>query len=119
MAIERTTLREADGIWEEDWGGFKEFQFPATETQALRIDFDKPFIAIDELEVFGLGDFKKNLALAEDWTKLVSDETMIQIRGELVKANDGEYGTNGWKARAPPEAKTSLGSRFISLLHKK
>jgi mono/diheme cytochrome c family protein len=105
MAAERSILRQGSGVWEEDWGGFKELQFPAAKTTALRIAFDKPFVVIDELQVFGPDDQQKNFALASAGTKLVTDESMIQLRGELGNANDGEFGTQSWKSRAPDGSK--------------
>lgn len=83
MAAERAILREQSGVWEEDWGGFKELQFPATKTSALRIAFDAANVAVDELEVFGPADQRKNFALASAGTKLVTDESMTQLRGDL------------------------------------
>ena len=105
MAAERSILRKDGGVWEEDWGGFKELQFPATKTSALRVDFDKPFVVVDELQVFGPADQRKNFALASAGAKLVTDESMIQLRGELSNANDGEFGTQSWKSRAPAGSK--------------
>ena len=105
MSAERSVLRKDSGVWEEDWGGFRELQFPATKTSALRVDFDKPFVIVDELQVFGPADQRKNFALASAGTKLVTDEAMIQLRGELSNANDGEFGTQSWKSRAPAGSK--------------
>lgn len=101
---QRAVLRNGGGLWEEDWGGFKELQFPATKTGALRIDFDKPYVAVDELEVFGPADLKKNVALATAGSKLIADERMTEPRGELKHANDGEYGTQTWKSRSPKDS---------------
>ena len=105
MATERSILRKDGGVWEEDWGGFKELQFPATRTSALRIAFDASFVAVDELEVFGPADQRKNFAFASAGTKLVTDESMTQLRGELGHANDGEFGTQAWRARPPKDSK--------------
>ncbi len=100
MAAERSILRKGGGVWEEDWGGFKELQFPAIKTSALRIAFDAANVAVDELEVFGPAEQRKNFALASTGTKLVTDESMTQLRGDLSHANDGEFGTQSWRARA-------------------
>lgn len=105
MFKERAALRKNIGYWEEDWGGYKDMHFPATETKAIRIDFDKANISIDELQVFGTETHNKNLALASQGAKLISDEKMTQSRGELWKANDGEFGTNGWRSKAPKGSK--------------
>ena len=101
IAKERELIRGGGVGWEEDWGGFKEFYFPSTDTQALRIDFDKGYVAIDELEVFGPDDKTKNLALNSFGTTLVGDPKLQETRGDIKKANDGEFGTQQWKARAP------------------
>ncbi len=104
MFEQRALLRKGGAVWEEDWGGFKDLQFSAIETAALRIDFDSSFVSIDELEVFGPEDLKKNLALASTGTKLVTDEQMTELRGDLKNANDGEYGTQTWKSRSPKDS---------------
>jgi hypothetical protein len=96
----RGVLAKNGGAWEEDWGGFKELHFPATKTRALRIEFDGSYVAVDELELFGPGDVKKNLALASSGTQLTADERMTEPRGDLRNANDGEYGTQTWRARS-------------------
>jgi hypothetical protein len=100
----RAVLSHNGGVWEEDWGGFKELQFPATKTSAVRVDFDDSYVAVDELELFGPGDVKKNLALASSGTQLTADERMTEPRGDLRNANDGEYGTQTWRARSPEES---------------
>ncbi|MEM9017541.1 MAG: DUF1549 domain-containing protein [Verrucomicrobiota bacterium] len=92
-AQERNILREGMGSWEENWGGFTEMVFPATKTKALRIDFDRPFIGVDELQVYGPEERNRNLALSSAGTELETDDSMTQVRGELYKANDGEFGT--------------------------
>lgn len=101
MYRERATLRKHLGIWEENWGGFAEVHFPRTTTEAVRIEFQKKAVFIDELEVFGPADYYRNFALASAGTKLLTDPAMTQLRGEVWKANDGKYGTNIWKSRAP------------------
>ena len=101
MFRERATLRKYLGVWEENWGGFAEVQFPATTTKALRIDFQQKAVFIDELEVFGPADYYDNFARASSGAELVTDPGMTQLRGELHKANDGIYGTMTWKSRTP------------------
>lgn len=100
IAAERTKLREAIGFWEENWGGFTEMTFPEAKTKALRIDFDWPNIGIDELQVYGPENRNENLALASKGTVLETDDSMTQLRGELFKANDGEFGTQAWRAKS-------------------
>ena len=98
---ERKILREVAGFWVEDNGGYTDMVFPNTATQALRIEFDKPAIFVDELEVFGTKDFKENLAASSAGTKLVEDPAMADPGAGVQKANDGEYGTMIWKSKAP------------------
>ena len=106
LAKERKILREGLGFWEEDNGGYTDMVFPNTTTSALRIEFDRPQIFIDELEVFGPQGIKENLALAANGTKLVEDPTMADPGGGVHKANDGEYGTMTWKSKTPEGSKT-------------
>ncbi len=99
----REVLRNGGGAWEEDWGGFRELQFPATKTALLRIDFDRVYVAVDELEVFGPAEPGRNVALATEGARLVTDEKMTELRGAVRHANDGEYGTQAWMSRAPKD----------------
>jgi mono/diheme cytochrome c family protein len=105
MSKQRAVLRKGIKQWVEDWGGFKELQFEAATTRALRIDFASLAVSVDELEVFGPGDQRHNLALADHGAELKTDESMIQLRGELFKANDGEFGTQAWRAKAAKDSK--------------
>lgn len=105
MNKERSALREGAGQWEEDWGGFTELQFPATKTTALRIEFERPAVYIDELQIFGPADYNENLALDSTGTKVVEDEKMAQRGSPVQSANDGEFGTMGWKSKAPEGSK--------------
>ena len=106
MQARRAQLRDRLGVWSEDWGGYSEFHFPARQTQALRVEFASNYVSVDELEVFGPAEQGRNLALAAAGTSLVGDQAMVQLRGEIAKANDGKFGTEGWKARAEKGAKT-------------
>jgi mono/diheme cytochrome c family protein len=101
MSRRRTTLREGAGQWVENWGGFMELQFPATTTKALRIEFTTPSVSVDELQVFGPAEPNRNLALFSEAPRLLTDEAMVQLRGGLKNANDGEFGTNQWRSKAP------------------
>ncbi|MCB1063913.1 MAG: PSD1 domain-containing protein [Verrucomicrobiae bacterium] len=105
MSRVRSALREGAGQWEEDWGGFTEMQFPATRTAVLRIEFDRPAVFIDELQVYGPADYNANLALASVGTKLVEDPEMADAGSLVGRANDGEFGTMVWKSRAPKDSK--------------
>jgi len=104
MNHERAALRKGVGFWEENWGGFTDMAFPNTTTRALRVEFDRASVFIDELEAFGTVDHRVNLALASAGTTLVEDEEMSDDGSPVTKANDGEYGTMMWKAKAPPKS---------------
>ncbi|MEN8681083.1 MAG: PSD1 and planctomycete cytochrome C domain-containing protein [Akkermansiaceae bacterium] len=105
LNAERKILRERIGFWEENWGGYNDMVFPKTKTTALRVEFDRPKVFIDELEVFGPEDHRENLALASKGTKLVEDSDMVTKGSTVQKANDGEYGTMIWKGFAPNGSK--------------
>ena len=105
MFAERAKLRKGVGQWEEDWGGFKEMAFPHTVTKALRIDFERPSVGIDELQVYGPENHNENLAAASAGTTLKTDEKMTKPGNEVFKANDGQIGTMAWRASAPKGSK--------------
>ena len=105
LNAERKTMREGIGFWEENWGGYNDMVFPRTKTTALRVEFDRAKVFIDELEVFGPENHRKNLALASDGTTLVEDPEMVNEGSPVSKANDGEYGTMIWKGFAPKGSK--------------
>ncbi|MGJ8698106.1 MAG: DUF1553 domain-containing protein [Verrucomicrobiaceae bacterium] len=105
LNAERKILRKETGNWEEDWGGYSDMVFPKTKTGALRIEFDRAQVRLDELEVFGPADYRDNLAAASRGTVLAEDPD-CEVEGSKVwKANDGEYGTMVWKGFAPKGSK--------------
>jgi len=97
MSKERNKLREGAGQWQENWGGYTEMFFPPTKTQALRVEFDRANIGVDELQVYGPADFSENLALASTGTKLIDDKNQTKAGNDAWKANDGEFGTMAWR----------------------
>lgn len=99
IARKRYQLREA-GPWQEDWQGYAEIHFPATKTDAVRITFETNSVWIDELELFGLGNLNKNLALASNGATIEAVEGMSVLRKKIESVNDGEYGTEQWAAKA-------------------
>ncbi|MCB1228522.1 MAG: DUF1553 domain-containing protein, partial [Verrucomicrobiales bacterium] len=101
LNAQRAILRQGAHFWEENWGGYTDMAFPNTTTKALRIEFLKPAVFIDELEVFGPADANENLARATTGTVLVEDPKMMDPGAKVEKANDGQYGTMTWKAKAP------------------
>lgn len=105
MDREREILRSSGFSWEEDWGGFLEYQFKPMKTKAIRLDFLSPSVFIDEMEFFGPVDDQKNLALQANGTTLKSDPSILVAGGRVEIANDGEYGTMMWKAKAEAGSK--------------
>ncbi|MEJ6645280.1 MAG: PSD1 and planctomycete cytochrome C domain-containing protein [Akkermansiaceae bacterium] len=101
ISKEREILRSSGFSWEEDWGGYLEFQFKPLETKVIRLEFLTPSVFIDEMEFFGPADYNRNLALQSRGTALKSDPEMVMNGGRVEVANDGEYGTMMWKAKAP------------------
>lgn len=102
---ERNLLEKEIGYWEEDFGGFSQMHFPETKTKVLRVEFDRPSIFIDELQVYPSRFSNENIALASHGTKLVGDEKMIDVGSPLERANDDKFGTMIWKSRAPKGSK--------------
>ena len=96
---------KAMGPWEENWIGYRELHFPTTTAQAVRITFNWNSVRLDELEIFGPQNRRRNLALASAGTRTHSPEEMAVLRAELHKVNDGHYGTEGWGSRAPKGSK--------------
>jgi mono/diheme cytochrome c family protein len=101
MFKERNALSKTVGQWEENWGGFYDFFFPKTKTKALRIEFDRPNIGIDELQVYGTENYSENLALASSGTRLVTDDAFTKPGNLLANANDGQFGTMAWRTDLP------------------
>jgi len=99
---ERYRLRAA-GPWQEDWQGYAEIHFPSTTASALRITFETKYVQLDEVEIFGLKDLEKNLALTNTGTTVSATPGMEIVRKEVHKVNDGEYGTESWAARVGKE----------------
>jgi hypothetical protein len=100
------------GFWEEDWIGYRELRFPAVKTRKVRVTFNWNGVRLDELEVFGPQDRRRNLALASAGTEVFSPPEMAVVRAELHKVNDGQYGTEGWASRAPKDSKQKPWMEF-------
>lgn len=102
---ERNLLEKEIGYWEEDFGGFVQMHFPETKTKALRVEFDRPSVFIDELQVYPSRFSNDNIALASKGTTLVGDENMLDPGSPPERANDGKISTMIWKSRAPKGSK--------------
>ena len=100
------------GPWEENWTGYRELHFPPVKTRAVRITFQWNNARIDELEIFGTAERKRNLALAANGAVATSPKEMEVVRSELHKINDGEYGTQAWAGRAPKGSKKKPSVQF-------
>ena len=105
MGKERNLLAKEIGYWEEDFGGFSQMHFPETKTKVLRVEFDRPSVFIDELQVYPSRFSNENIALASHGTTLVGDENMLDPGSPPERANDGKFGTMIWKSRAPKGSK--------------
>ena len=101
------------GPWEEDWIGYKELHFTPATTQKVRIVFNWGGVRLDEIEIFGPKDRRRNLALASDGAKAFSPPEMAVLRAELLNVNDGHYGTQAWGAKAPKEGKDKPWIEFV------
>ena len=102
LNTERKILRDSIGVWEELWGAHSDIVFPASKTKKLRVEFLWPKVFIDELELFGPDDFRKNLARD---AKFAESPEMRQEGSTVEKANDGKYGTMMWKSFAKKGSK--------------
>ncbi|RMG42055.1 MAG: DUF1553 domain-containing protein, partial [Planctomycetota bacterium] len=101
---QRAKLRRYGG-WEEDWGAYREWHFSPIETTAIRIRFKTRSVGIDELQVFGPAEPNRNLALADDGTKVSGYPAKgIEDRNPVERVNDGEFGTMGWRAKVEQDA---------------
>lgn len=101
IATHRKQLRESGG-WEENWGAYRELHFPAVSTTAVRIRFKMRNVGLDELEIFGTEDSRRNLAHHRHGT-IVSGvpEKGVDGRFPIDRLIDGEYGTMTWRAQFP------------------
>jgi len=93
------------GPWEENWTGYKELHLPTTKTSKVRITFNWNGVRLDELEIFGPTDQRRNLALASNGAQAFSPPEMAVVRAQLRKVNDGHYGTEGWGCKVPAKSK--------------
>ncbi|MHC4994086.1 MAG: PSD1 and planctomycete cytochrome C domain-containing protein [Planctomycetota bacterium] len=106
IARERQIVRK-NGAWIEDWGGYRETHFAPVTTKKVRVQFMTPGIGLDELEIFGPEDNRRNFALASEGTAFFTPDTFVtnNNRFGVRYANDGEYGTMRWQAKAPAGSK--------------
>ena len=99
--VQRAEL-ERMGPWEEDWGGYRDAHFKPVKTRSVKIQFKTPYVAIDELEIFGPDGNDENYALASSGSKVNGPDDMASnARSGVSRINDGEYGTMVWRALSP------------------
>ena len=53
IASERNKIRNLSDVWEEDWGGYKEFHWKPEKATAIRLNFWSGYVGLDELQVYG------------------------------------------------------------------
>ena len=112
ISKQRALLRKT-GPWIEHWGAYREAHFNPAETTAIRIRFQSPSVGLDEVEVFGPGDPRENLAHKDRGTKVSGfQETGSEGRNPIGRVQDGEYGTMAWRAKAPKKSKERPWVRF-------
>ncbi|MGI9472862.1 MAG: DUF1553 domain-containing protein [Rubripirellula sp.] len=99
IAKQRRDLRQMGG-WEENWGAFRELHFKPFTTKAIRIRFKMGNVGLDELEIFGTADRRKNLAAANNGGSVTGfPEKGVDGRYPIRRLIDGEFGTMTWRAQ--------------------
>ena len=104
IAAQRSILAKG-GAWIEDWHNLEEFHFKPVTTREIRVLFTRPYVRVDEMEVFGPQDPEKNLVHHSTGVQVQSLRKFDNVRGPIDLINDGEYGTQAWNARAPNKGK--------------
>lgn len=95
---------QAIGPWEENWIGYKQFQFLSVVAENVRITFDRKSVRLDEIEIRGPENPNINLALAELGTTVFAAPETSVVRSEVTNVNDGRFGTQAWAARVPDDS---------------
>ena len=86
--VQRAEL-ERMGPWEEDWGGYRDALFKPVKTRSVKIQFKTPYVAIDELEIFGPDGNDENYALASSGAKVNGPDDMASnARSGVSRIND-------------------------------
>ncbi|NNJ26346.1 PSD1 and planctomycete cytochrome C domain-containing protein [Alienimonas chondri] len=97
----RRLLREAGGPWTEDWRTHREMYFNPVETDAVRLTFEGKGVGLDEWEIYGPADWQENLAAADAGAVASANPATAVPRGGVEKVNDGQTGTEAWRAKVP------------------
>ena len=107
IARNRSTLRNHNISWEEDWGGYKEVHWSPIKATDLRVDFTSGYVALDELEIFGFPSDNENLAHQSTGTMVRTDPSFAQQgnRFPIERIIDGRFGTQRWQASFNKEKK--------------
>ncbi len=102
--LQRDILASKGG-WEENWGAYREINFPAVSTSSIRIRFKMRNLNLDELEIYGPENPETNLAeLRMDTVLTGYPEDGVDGRNPLERIHDGEYGTMAWRVKIPKES---------------
>ncbi len=114
VAKNRNIVRNLTSTWEEDWGGYKEVHWKPLEITGLRLNFWSPYVALDEVEVFGLPSEDSNLAHSSAGTEVFTDIAFEQQgdRFPVERVIDGKFGTQRWQASYNKEKKQNPWLEF-------
>ena len=80
IASERNKIRNLSDVWEEDWGGYKEFHWKPEKATAIRLNFWSGYVGLDELQVYG------SPSEIRTWHLHQMDQKFTQIRCLLSRA---------------------------------
>ncbi len=97
LAHLRSEMRSRGWAWVEDWTGYEEIHFPPKQTDALRIDFDRRWLQIDELELLDVAQPQRNLLVAMADTVITDNPVTHDKAQPTARLNDGVFGTKGWR----------------------
>lgn len=93
------------GPWLETEPGMETLLFAPHEISALRIEFLKGNVRIDEVELFGPDQENLNLISHKTGVKVDQNIDLEKSGNSIVKINDGLYGTMAWAAKVPKGSK--------------
>lgn len=117
-AIRKTISREQKllrkfGSWQENWGAFSEMHFgKSVATKSIRIRFHMKSLNLDELEVFGPENRRKNLARDRNTKMTGFPEKGFDGRSPVNRLTDNKYGTMVWKSKTKKGDKEEAWVRF-------
>lgn len=99
IEADRNELRKF-GVWEENWGAYRELHFEPVQTAAIRIRFMMDNLSMDELELFGPSSPQSNLALERNGARISGfPEKGFEGRNPIQRLNDGKINTMVWRVK--------------------